>query len=727
MLKIGRDKSLIPANVFLLALLFVVLVEAMVLGVRLQQPWVGVRLQIQGEQLAVTAVDADSPLVAELAVGDVLSHLEFRGERIPLEKPLLVLPLTLRTYADIDALLAVQGRLQQAFLANEPLVLVTADGRRNVFKPEPHTHIDDLPAVFWWLLLANVVGLMLGVIVWTYKPNTLEANSLLVASLSYFVAESVFRIAISKEFYLPPQLTATMAGIEAACFNLFMTSLFSILCYYPRRVAPRWLLPVTATVLLLHSVNYPMRWWEVPIHSFMLPIVPFVLYATWLFYKQWQGAIGNPLNRATLLMLQLSVLLPVWLIMLLHAIPVMLGGSAIIGDVATRTLLVAIFAGWAVGILRFRLFDIEYWWLKSLLWIVGGSLVVVLDIVLVSVFQTSTTYALGGAVLLAGFLYFPLRQWLLETLLPTERQPLLAALPAFSQVMAQATSLVEFEQRWRETLLQRLHPLHWEIYPEAISHTALSDNGMHLLIPTLAANHAYQFSGKQRASRLFNSADVKNVDALLTIARMASSASETRQQAIFEERQRIMRDLHDSLGAKLLTLTHKLADPEGKEAAKQALMTLRDTIRLSLKTSPLKLEDHLADWRAEQTDRTEAAGVHLTWKQTGQLEQHLLTSKQVLEITQLLREAVSNALKHAAPQVLSLQFTLQHGQLHILIGNDGKVSDPQGWRAGTGLSSLRNRTRQLGGDIQFQLRPEPRPHNRVQIRIPLQSPSQAHE
>ena len=85
MLKIGRDKSLIPANVFLLALLFVVLVEAMVLGVRLQQPWVGVRLQIQGEQLAVTAVDADSPLVAELAVGDVLSHLEFRGERIPLE------------------------------------------------------------------------------------------------------------------------------------------------------------------------------------------------------------------------------------------------------------------------------------------------------------------------------------------------------------------------------------------------------------------------------------------------------------------------------------------------------------------------------------------------------------------------------------------------------------------------------------------------------------------
>jgi len=718
-----RNKALLPANVFLLALLFVVLVEVMVLSVRLQQPWVGVSLQIRGEQLVVTAVDGNSPLIGALEPGDVLAYLEFQGERIPLEKPLLVLPLTLRTYADIDALLALQGRLEQAFRSNEPLVLITEDGRRSVFTPEPRTHIDGLPGVFWWLLLANVVGLMLGVIVWTYKPNTQEANSLLVASISYFVAESVFRITISKEFYLPPSLTTTLAGIEAAGFNLFMTSLFSILCYYPRRVAPRWLLPVTAIVLLLHSVNYPMRWWEVPIHSFMLPIVPFVLYATWLFYKQWQGAIGNPLNRATLLMLQLSVLLPVWLIMLLHAIPVMLGGSAIIGDVATRTLLVAIFAGWAVGILRFRLFDIEYWWLKSLLWIAGGSLVVVLDLVLVAVFQTSTTYALGGAVLLAGFLYFPLRQWLLETLLPMERQPLLAALPAFSQVMAQATSLAEFEQRWRETLLQRLHPLHWEVYPEAISDTALSDNGMHLLIPTLAADQAYQFSGKQRASRLFNSVDVKNVNALLTIARMASSASETRQQAILQERQRIMRDLHDSLGAKLLTLTHKLTAPDDKEVAKQALMTLRDTIRLSLKNAPLKLEDHLADWRAEIADRSDAAGIRLVWQQSGLFEQYRLTSKQVLEITQLLREVVSNALKHADPQVISLQFTLTQAQLHIFIGNDGNVSDPREWKVGTGLNSLRERTRQLGGDIQFQLRDAPRPHNRVHICVPLQAQS----
>ncbi|MDD5391473.1 MAG: hypothetical protein PHE17_00505 [Thiothrix sp.] len=724
MLETGHDKSFIPANVFLLAVLFVMMIEAVVLGIRLQQPWVGVRLEIQGEFVAVTAVDTDSPLAATLAVGEVLSHLEFRGENILLSKPLLVLPLTLRTYADIDALLATQGQLQQAFLSGEPLTLVTQRGQRHVFTPSPHTHIQDLPGVFWWMLLANVVGLMLGVIVWAYKPNTLEANSLLMASISYFVAESVFRIAISKEFYLPPELTVTMAGIEAAGFNLFMLSLFSILCYYPHRVAPRWALPFLAAMLLLHSVNYPMRWWEVPIHSFMLPIIPFVSYATWLFYKQWQKAIGNPLSRATLLTLQLSMLLPAWLIILLHAVPVMLGGSAIIGDVATRSILVAIFAGWAVGILRFRLFDIEYWWLKSLLWIAGGSLVVVLDLVLVGIFQTSATYALGGAVLIAGFLYFPLRQWLLETLLPAERQPLLAALPAFSHAMANATSLAEFERRWRETLLQRLHPLHWEVSPAAIPHTMLSDNGMHLLIPTLDANHAYQFSGKQRASRLFNSADVKNVDALLTIARMASNASETRQQAIAEERQRIMRDLHDSLGAKLLTLTHKLTDPDGKETAKQALMTLRDTIRLSMKTSPLKLEDHLADWRAEIADRAEAAGVQLRWQQSGDIAPHLLTSKQVLEITQLLREAISNALKHAAPHTVSLQFVVQQGQLHILIGNDGKVSEPSEWKAGTGLTTLRSRTQQLGGGIQFQLRHTPRPHNRVQIRVPLQPPPQ---
>lgn len=710
---------LTPASTFLLAFLFVLVMESLVLSLRLQQPWTGVQLKIERDGLIVEHIANNSPLAGQLQLGERLLSLASASDTIPLPKLLLVQPLSIASYSEIDTLLDLQARLEQAFRSNTLLTLTLTNGNNVYFTPKQQTDLADIPALYWWLLIANTIGLLLGVVVWTYKPHSLEAICLLIASITHFIAESVFRLSSSKEFYLPPNLTEWLTVIEGANFYLFMGSLLAIMCYYPNRIAHRWVLPLSFSLLILLALGYGLRWWELPIHTFMLPIIPFILYGTWLFYRQWILSAGNPVSRTTVFMLQLSVLLPTWMIMLVHAFPVMLGIAPLFSDVVTRLLLIAIFAGWAIGILRFRLFDIEYWWLKSLLWIVGGSLVLVLDIVLVSVFHTSGTYALGLSVMLAGFLYFPLRQWLIDKLLPSEHQPLQTFLPAFSQGMANATSLAGFEQRWRENLQQRLRPLHWENLPELTSEIKLSDNGIQLLIPSLSGTVTYKLIGKQMASRLFNTVDVKNTAALLTIARMASQASEARQQAIFEERQRIMRDLHDSVGSKLLTLTYKLTKPEEKEVAKQALMTLRDTIRLALKPCPLRLEDQLADWRAEITERAEASGVQLRWEQQGSLDNYPFTPQLALELTQLLREAVSNALKHASPEHLIIGFKAQSTDLEISITNDGAVSNPALWKAGTGLNTMASRVKKLAGTLEFSLTTSSTPHNQVRMNIPF--------
>lgn len=708
-----------PSASILLTLLFIALVEILLLGIRLQQPWTGMQLKIQGDTLVVASVAEHSPLAGKLNVGDQLQSLESYTDRIPLTKHLKVLPLSIPTYQELDALLTAQKRLHKAFSSDDTLTLITTKGSHIPFKPLVQTHLQDLPSAYWWLLIPNMIGLVLGVIVWIYKPRAPEAIFLLLASISHFIAESLFRLSISKEFYLPPELTTMLTSMEGACFYLFMGSLFAILCYYPNRVAPRWLLPVTFAMTTLLSLNYHFRWWPVPIHIYILPIIPVILYASWLFYIQWQRSSGNPVSRAAILMLQLSALLPAWLIVLIHALPLMIDYPPLLGDITVRAILVATFAGWAVGILRFRLFDMEYWWLKSVLWILGGSLVIVLDIILAGLFQTSASMSIGLAVIIAGFLYFPLRQWLVDKFIPTGHQPLQAFLPAFSKGMAKATSPAGFEQRWRETLQQRFQPLHWELLPILSPASSLSENGMHLMVPDIAGEQTYKLSGKQRATRLFNSADVKNTQALLEIARMANNASEARQQAILSERQRIMRDLHDSLGARLLTLTHKLSQPADREAAKQALMTLRDTIRLSLRNNPLHLNEQIADWRAEIAERAEAADVRLLWQPPTNTENLPLAPGLALEITQLLREAVSNALKHAAPAVLKLQFVIAGETLHIRIANDGKVSDPADWKRGTGLNSMHNRIGKLHGSIRFELCQQPRPHNRVTFSVPL--------
>ncbi|MEB4591144.1 hypothetical protein VSS37_09160 [Candidatus Thiothrix sp. Deng01] len=724
-LQSAKQVPLTPANSFILALLFIVLLETLVLNAKLQQPWTGIQLKATNDSLVVTAVAANSPLAGRIKPGEHLRSLDTPNDSIPLPRLLRVLPLSIPTYHDLDALLDLQARLHTAFLSNATLTLTTDTGRRLAFTPHQRTRLQDIPAVFWWILLANITALLLGVIVWVCKPYTLEASCLLLASVSHYVAESVFRLSASQEFYLPPQWTSVFAGLEGGSFYLFMASLFLILCYYPNRAAPHWLLLLAPVVTVLLALNYCLRWWEIPIHIYILPIFPIIFYSTWLFYKQWVLSIGNPVSRATVLLLQLSALLPAWLIILTHAIPVMLGDVPLLGDVATRIFLVGIFAGWAVGILRFRLFDIEYWWLKSLLWIAGGSLLVALDVVLVTVFQASAPYALGTSVILSGFLYLPLRQWLLDKIMPLERRSLQDYLPVFSASMAKATSQKSFEQHWEKFLLQHFAPLHLEAWDEQRETSNLSDDGLHLYVPSLGNRHSFRLSGKQQASRLFNQSDVKNTESLLTVARMAINASETRQRAVLEERQRIMSDLHDSVGAQLMTLMHKLPDPEHKQAARLTLMALRDTIRLSQKTCPLKLVDHVADWRTEIAERTEAAGVELVWQQ-GDLDSYLLNAKQVLELTQVIREAVSNALKHAQPEVLEIGVSVKDGKLHVCIMNDGRVSLPSTWRAGTGLNTMKKRMHGVNGDIQFRLATLPTTKMQVLLSLPLLKQSGPH-
>ncbi|UOG90455.1 MAG: hypothetical protein L3K52_09555 [Candidatus Thiothrix sulfatifontis] len=706
-----------PANALLLGLVFICLVEALTLYLRLQLPWTGVQLAVKERQV-IGLVAHNSPVAGQLTNASALQAIETPTARVELQPILLLEPLSIPTYAELNQYIALQAQLAQAFTGDVPVNLITAEQQRIALAIKPRTPLAQIPAFFWWFALANIAGLLVGVVVWTYKPHTLESTCLLLACLSYYCAGSIFRLLISREFYLPPAWLKVMIPTEALAMNVFLGSLLTILCYYPRQIAPKWGMLAIAGIMLLLTLNYYFQWVAMPLHIYITPITPLIMTGTWLFYKQWQQTQGNPVDRTTVWILQFSALLPAWLIMLLYGFPLMFEVQPFISEVTTRALLVATFTGWAVGILRFRLFEIEYWWFRSLLWLVGGSVVLILDLVLAATFQASAAYALGGSVILAGFVYFPLRQWLFEKIMPDERQSLQAFLPVFSQSMADATSKEGFEQRWQAALQQRFHPLHLERLAEQSSAVMLADNGLHLTVPSLGNHHAYRLSGKQMAAHLFNKADRQQTESLLTIARMASVASETRQQTVMAERQRIMGDLHDSVGAQLMTLMHKLPNPEHKQAARLALTTLRDTIRLSQKTSPLRLVDQVADWRVEIAERAEAAGVELVWQQ-GELNGFTLNAKQVLELSQVLREAVSNALRHALPEVLEIGISVKERRLHVSVVNDGKISLPATWRAGTGMNTMQKRVHGLSGNIQFRLSSLPKAKIQVLLNVPL--------
>ncbi|MDQ6626937.1 MAG: sensor histidine kinase, partial [Pseudomonadota bacterium] len=78
------------------------------------------------------------------------------------------------------------------------------------------------------------------------------------------------------------------------------------------------------------------------------------------------------------------------------------------------------------------------------------------------------------------------------------------------------------------------------------------------------------------------------------------------------ERRRIASDLHDDLGAKLLTIVHTSDTARMPQLAREALEEMRLSVR-GLAGKAVRLDDAIADWRAEVVGRLEQAGVRPRW------------------------------------------------------------------------------------------------------------------
>lgn len=191
----------------------------------------------------------------------------------------------------------------------------------------------------------------------------------------------------------------------------------------------------------------------------------------------------------------------------------------------------------------------------------------------------------------------------------------------------------------------------------------------------------------------------KHVELQESYARMGAMETE---QAISEERERIYRDLHDDVGAKLLSLVYRAEKPENADLARSALQDLRDVVSTTQQDN-LTLGMACADWRAECEQRLVEAGIPLQWRQTGPLDEFQLTQPQALNLGRILREAVSNLIKHAQASQVWVEVTLaeDHG-LELRIHDDG--IGHQGGPAvngGRGLRNMRSRAERIGGTLEF--------------------------
>lgn len=169
-----------------------------------------------------------------------------------------------------------------------------------------------------------------------------------------------------------------------------------------------------------------------------------------------------------------------------------------------------------------------------------------------------------------------------------------------------------------------------------------------------------------------------------------------------QESARIMRDLHDDVGAKLLTLVHRSETDPNAQTARAALHNLRETIRgLGEQEAVVELADALSDWQAEAEDRLDAAGIELQWQQPEDLPERVLSNRQRINLSRILREALSNAIRHAEPHTVHIQTSLLNGSVRVLLCDDGTGVNPNDWAAGTGVTNMETRARELDATIHW--------------------------
>jgi signal transduction histidine kinase len=198
-------------------------------------------------------------------------------------------------------------------------------------------------------------------------------------------------------------------------------------------------------------------------------------------------------------------------------------------------------------------------------------------------------------------------------------------------------------------------------------------------------------------ARIHLEARVREISA--EIERNFANLAEARVEQIAEkERKRIAADLHDDLGAKLLTIVHTSDNDRISTLAREALEEMRLSVR-GLTGKPVRLADALADWRAETVSRLGDAGIEVDWAGNEELAPRTLAARAYVQTTRILREAVSNMIKHSGASRCSVRCSTDE-DFQLVIRDNGRgiplELDGQLDR-GHGMSSMKQRAKQLHG------------------------------
>ncbi|MCR9130692.1 MAG: hypothetical protein NXI12_14350 [Alphaproteobacteria bacterium] len=185
--------------------------------------------------------------------------------------------------------------------------------------------------------------------------------------------------------------------------------------------------------------------------------------------------------------------------------------------------------------------------------------------------------------------------------------------------------------------------------------------------------------------------------------------SQARQVAVVDERRRIMRDMHDGLGARLTDALVRLRKNPSPIEMTQDIQSALDELRLtvdSLDSAGETLAMAIGSFRQRASERLNAAGIELSMEYDEAVSQVRLPAHDVLQVFRILQEATTNIIRHSGATEANLMLKCcqesDEGCVDIILSDNGRGLPDAAIRKGLGLQNMESRARRIGAEIAFE-------------------------
>jgi signal transduction histidine kinase len=233
---------------------------------------------------------------------------------------------------------------------------------------------------------------------------------------------------------------------------------------------------------------------------------------------------------------------------------------------------------------------------------------------------------------------------------------------------------------------------------------------------------------------------------LMTVANQAALALGTtilcidraRRLAVETERNRIARDIHDTVAQSLFGITYSLDAcitmlPQKAEDVRKELIELRslansahDEVRRSifdLWPSALTIELFMADLTNYVSSCCRPRSFSIIFSNNGDFNS--LSSGMRRTVYRMAQEALANSARHSGASSARLCLTIADSEVFLVVSDEGKGFDPavalsrSQNREHFGLHGMQERIRAMGGEFDIASRPEA--GTRIMITLPIQN------